>query len=92
MWTRMGIWCLMGAFFVWLFSGISYFMQVDNFWVDLTLSRMLGDYTDSVVYAVPWGAVQNFLYFFVVELPLFGVLLGVGTLFFLIGMFVKVRS
>jgi hypothetical protein len=45
-----------------------------------------------VVYAVPWGAVQNFLYFFVVELPLFGVLLGVGTLFFLIGMFVKVRS
>ena len=92
MWTRMGIWCLMGAFFIWLFSGISHFMQADNFWVGLTLSRMLGDYTDSVVYAVPWEAVQNFLYFFVVELPLFGVLIGVGTLFFLTGMFVKVRS
>ncbi|MCF8086906.1 MAG: hypothetical protein K9K63_07965 [Desulfotignum sp.] len=92
MWTRMGIWCLMGAFFVWLFRGISHFMQADNFWVGLTLSRILGDYTDSVVYAVPWEAVQNFLYFFVVELPLFGVFLGLGTLFFLTGMFVKVRS
>ena len=92
MWTRMGIWCLMGAFFVWLFSGISNFMQVDNFWVNLTLSRILGNFSDSVVYAVSWEPAENFLYFFVVDLPFYGVLLGVGTLLLLAGMFVKVRS
>ncbi len=92
MWTRVGLWCLMGAFFIWMFSGISRFMQADNFWVGLTLSRMLGDYTDSVVYAVSWESVQNVLYFFVVDLPFYGVLAGVGTLFLLGGMFGKVRS
>lgn len=91
MWTRMGIWCLMGAFFIWLFSGISRFMQADNFWNGLTLSRILGDHTDSLVFAIPWEGVQNFLYFFVVELPFYGVVLGLGTLFLIIGMFVKVR-
>lgn len=91
MWTRMGIWCLMGAFFIWLFSGISRFMQADNFWNDLTLSRILGDHTDLLVFALPWEAAQNFLYFFVFELPFYGVVLGLGTLFLIIGMFVKVR-
>ncbi len=63
MWTRLGIWCLLGAFFVWVFSGISYFMNVENIWKDLTLSRFLGEYTDSVVYAVPWQPVEVFCIF-----------------------------
>jgi hypothetical protein len=87
----MGIWCLLGAFFFWVFSGISAFMKVDNFWRDLTLSRLLGDYTDAVVYAVPWQPVEVFLYFFVVDLPFYGVLLGLGTLFLTINMVVNVR-
>lgn len=87
----MGIWCLLGAFFIWVFSGISTFMKADNIWKGLTLSRLLGDYTDTVVYAVPWQPVEVFLYFFVVDLPFYGVLLGLGTLFLTINMVVNVR-
>jgi hypothetical protein len=92
MWTRMGIWCLLGAFFIGLFNGISTLMKVDNFWAGLTLSRLLGDYADTVITVVPVQAVENTLYFLVEELPFFGFVLGVGTLFLIVGMFVKVRS
>ncbi len=92
MWTRIGIWCLLGAFFIALFNGISSFMQVDNFWVGLTLSRLLGAYADAVITIIPLPAVENALYFLVEELPLFGFVLGVGTLFLVIGMFIKMRS
>lgn len=91
MWTRMGIWCLLGGFFVWLFSGISSFMEADNFWTGLTLSRLLGDYAESVVTFIPLEIVENMMYFLVFELPLFGFILGVGTLFLVIGMVLKVR-
>jgi hypothetical protein len=92
MWTRMGIWCLLGAFFMWLFSGISILMQADNVWVDLTLSRILGQYADSVITFGPVATVENTLYFLVEELPFYGVVLGLGTLFLVAGMFVKIRS
>ncbi len=91
MWTRMGIWCLLGGFFVWLFSGISSFMEADNFWTGLTLSRLLGDYAESVVTFIPLEVVENIMYFLVFELPLYGFILGVGTLFLVIGMVLKVR-
>jgi hypothetical protein len=92
MWTRIGIWCLLGSFFIWLFSGISGFMQADNFWNGLTLSRILGEYSDSFVHAVPWQKMENVLNFFVFNLPFYGVTLGLGTLFLIVGMFVKIRS
>lgn len=91
MWTRMGICCLLTGFFLWLFSGISSFMEADNFWMGLTLSRLLGDYAESVVSFIPLEIVENILYFLVFELPLFGFVLGVGTVFLVIGMFFKVR-
>lgn len=92
MWTRMGIWCLLGAFFIWLFSGISILMKADNVWVDLTLSRILGEYAESVITFIPVAAVENTLYFLVEDLPFYGVVLGLGTLFLVVGMFVKIRS
>lgn len=92
MWTRMGIWCLLVSFFVWLFSGISNFMETDNFWVGLTLSRVLGDYAESVVGFIPLAVVENVLYFLVFDLPLYGFVLGLGTLFLVIGMFIKAKA
>lgn len=92
MWTRMGIWCLLGSFFIWLFSGISSFMQADNFWNGLTLSRILGVYSESIVHAVPWEKMEKVLYFFVFDLPFYGVTLGLGTMFLVIGMCVKFRA
>ncbi|MFU8769764.1 MAG: hypothetical protein ACNA7H_08525 [Desulfotignum sp.] len=92
MWTRMGIWCLLLAFFVWVFSSVSSFMQADNFWVDLTLAHLLGNSADAVVTAIPFAPAQKVLQFLVVELPLYGVILGVGTVFLAIGLYMKVRS
>lgn len=92
MWTRMGIWCLLVAFFMWLFSGISTLMQADNFWVDLTLSRILGDHAETVITFIPLTAVENSLYFLVEVLPFYGVVLGLGTVFLVVGIFVKIRS
>ena len=91
MWTRMGIWCLLGAFFMWLFSGISNLMQADNFWVDLTLSQILGEYADTVITFIPLAAIENSLYFMLEELPFYGLVLGLGTVFLLVGMLVKTR-
>jgi hypothetical protein len=67
-------------------------MQADNVWVVLTLSRILGQYADSVITFVPVATVENTLYFLVEELPFYGVVLGLGTLFLVAGMFVKIRS
>jgi hypothetical protein len=89
MWTRMGIWCLLGGVFIGLFGGISGFMKVDNFWTGLTLSRVLGDYSDTVKEFIPLAVVENAISFLLFDLPLFGVILGLGTLFFVIGMFFK---
>lgn len=67
-------------------------MQADNFWVGLTLSRLLGDYAELVVGWGPETIMKNILYFLIFDLPFYGVLLGVGTVFLVVGMFVKVRS
>ncbi len=67
-------------------------MQADNFWTGLTLSRLLGDYATLVVRWVPGILMKNILDFLIFDLPFYGVLLGVGTVFLVVGMFVKIRS
>lgn len=90
--TRIGIGCLLGAFFVWLFSGISGFMQADNFWVGLTLSRLIGDYAILVVRGAPGILMKDIVYFLMFDLPFYAVLLGMGTVCLVAGMFVNARS
>jgi hypothetical protein len=53
---------------------------------------VLGDYAESVVGLIPLAVVENVLYFLVFELPLYGFVLGLGTLFLVIGMFLKVKT
>lgn len=67
-------------------------MQADNFWVGLTLSRLLGDYATLVVRWVPGVLMKNIFYFLMFDLPFYGVLLGVGTVCLVVGMFVNARS
>lgn len=89
MFTRIGMLSLLAGFIVAVLGTISRFMKADNFWVDLTLSRVTGAYTDSIVELIPVEAVQDGLYTFMYDLPLFGVILGIGALFLLIGMIFK---
>ncbi len=89
MFTKLGIYCILAGFFIGIFAGISTFMKSDNFWVDLTISKFTGDYSDTIVETIPVDVIQDGLYFVIYELPFAGAMLGLGVIFFLIGAIVK---
>ncbi len=67
-------------------------MQADNFWVGLTLSRLIGDYAILVVRGAPGILMKDIVYFLMFDLPFYAVLLGMGTVCLVAGMFVNARS
>ncbi len=87
--TKLGIYSILIGFFVGIFTGISKFMKSDNFWVDLTISKFTGDYSDRIVEFIPVDFIQDGLYFIVYELPFSGAVLGLGVLLLIIGAMVK---
>lgn len=89
MFSKIGILAILGGGFVWVFSGISRFMQADNFWVDVTLSSVLGDFSDTIVDSVSIEIIHDFLFALFFEFHLGTVLIGFGLLFLLISLFVK---
>ena len=89
MFTRLGIYSVLIGFFIGVFTGISRFMKTDNFWVDLTLSKFTGEYSDTIVTAIPVGIIQDGLRYLVYELPFAGIILGLAIVFFTLGAFTK---
>ena len=88
--TKLGIYSLLIGLFVGIFSGISSFMETKNFWVDLTISKMIGeDISEAIIGLIDVAIVQNSLDFLIYDLPFFCFLLGVGIIFLIIGLFVK---
>ena len=87
---RLGIYSLLAGFFVGIFSGISKFMETKNFWVDLTISKMIGeDNSETIIGLIDVAVVQDSLDFLIYELPFFCILLGIGLVFLIISLFVK---
>ena len=90
MMSKIGISALLAGFFIGIFSGISRFMQAENFWVDLTLSKLFGEErTESLITWFDTAAIQTGLDYLFYELPMFGLLLGIGVIFLLISLFIK---
>ena len=89
MWSKLGILSILAGFFIGVFCGISNFMKSDNLWVNLTLSKIFGDFSDTLVEAIPVQAVQDTLQYIVYELHLGWVLAGLSVIFFFISLFVK---
>lgn len=89
MWSKLGIMSIVAGFFIGVFSGISNFMGADNFWVNLTLSKITGDFSESIVNAIPVQSVQDALQFIVYDLHLGWLVGSLSVVFFLIGAFVK---
>jgi len=88
--TRLGIYSLLGGLFLGLFSGISSFMNADNFWVGLTLSRVLGEKkTEGIIEFFSSPVIQDGLDLFFYEWPLFVVILGLGSILLIISLFVR---
>lgn len=90
MMTRLGIYSLLAGFFLGIFAGISSFMESKNFWVDLAISKIIGeDNSEAIIELINVAVVQSSLDFLIYEVPLFCFLLGVGLIFLLISLFVK---
>ena len=88
--TKLGIYSLLAGSFVGLFTGISKFMGIKNFWVDLTISKMIGeDNAEAIIGLIDVVFVQNSLDFLIYELPFFCFLLGLGFILLIISLFLK---
>ena len=88
--TRVGICTLLAGLFVGLFSGISKFMEATNFWVDLTISKMIGDNScETIILFMDAAIIQKSLDFLIYDLPFFVFLIGVGVILLIISLFVK---
>ncbi len=85
MFTRLGIYSVLIGFFIGVFTGISRFMKSDNFWVDLTLSKFTGEYSETIVELIPVAFIQNSLSYLIYELPFSVTMIGFAVVFFVIG-------
>ncbi len=88
--TRVGICTLLSGLLVGLFSGISKFMGASNFWVDLTISKIIDeDSSEAIIMFMDIVSVQNLLDFIIYDLPFFAFLIVVGVILLIISLFVK---
>ncbi len=88
--TKIGLGSLVGGLLLALFGGISGFMGAQNFWVDLTLSKLIGeDRSESIVLLTDIEKLQNFSDYFMYELPFYGVLIGLGIVLLIVSLFVN---
>ncbi len=88
--ARLGIYSLLAGFFLGIFSGISSFMEAQNFWVNLTISKIINEDTiGAVIGFTDIAVIQNFLDFLIYEMPIFALLLGLGLILLLISLFEK---
>ncbi len=88
--TKIGIFSLAAGLFMAIFAGISGLMAANNFWVDLTISKLIGeDTTESIITCTDIIVIQDTLDSFMYEWPVFGLLLGLGAVLLIIGLFLK---
>jgi len=87
--SKLGIYSILIGGFVGVFSLISGFMNVDNYWVDLTLSTLVGEHSQTIVEAIPVEFIQNGLQALFYDLPLGAFFIGLGVFFFVISLFIK---
>jgi hypothetical protein len=88
--TKLGIWSLLIGLFVGIFTGISKFMEASNFWVDLTISKIIGEKkSESIIELIDVAAIQRSLDFIIYDLPFFSFLIICGVVLLIISLFVK---
>lgn len=88
MFSKLGIYTLLAGLFMGLFSGISSFMNADNFWVDLTLSKVLGEErSESIIETFSSEFIQNKLDTIIYDAPAFLLVLFLSVVLLIIGMF-----
>ncbi len=87
---RIGTVSLLAGLLFGIFKAISQFMDKQNFWVDLTISKIIGKSTsDAIIGYMQVPAIKNSLDYLIYYLPFFIFLLGLGIIFFVISLFMK---
>ncbi len=88
--TKLGLFTVLAGICMALFSGISRFFEAHTFWVELTVSNIIGQkYSETIVLLTDIVAVQNVCDFIIYDLPFFGFLLGIGFILLAISLFKK---
>jgi len=88
--TKLGILTLLAGICVALFSGISLFLTTTTFWVDLTISKIIGqENSEIVVLLTDIAVVQNLFDFIIYDLPFCFFLIGIGIILLIISLFEK---
>ena len=88
--SKLGILSLLAGFFMGVFSGISKFMEARNFWVDLTVSKMIGENnSDAVMGLTDVEGLKSLFNLLLYDLPFFVVLLLLGAVLLIISLFLK---
>jgi len=87
---RLGIYSLLAGVFVGIFNGISQFMGSQNFWIDLTISKIIGENTSRTITGfINILPIKTGLEYLVYTLPFFIFLLGLSAVLLVISLFVK---
>ncbi|SMC69262.1 hypothetical protein SAMN02746065_107114 [Desulfocicer vacuolatum DSM 3385] len=87
--TFLGIVSWIGGLGILLFQGIAQAMDKDNQWTTLFLGGLTGDFLGGLPEKIPVEILQTGLNFIMYEMPFYQVLLGVGGIFVLLGMFIN---
>ena len=88
--NRLGIYALFAGGFVGVFSSISQFMGSKNLWVNLTISKIIGeDTSEAILGFISIYVIKSSLASLIYSVPFYVILLGSGVIFLIIGLFVK---
>jgi len=88
--TKLGIFTLLAGSFVALFSRISQFFETNTFWVDLTISKIIGqENAGTIILLTDNSTVQNIFDFILYDYPFYGFLIGIGFTLLTISLFMK---
>jgi len=80
--TKLGISTVLAGIFVALFSGVSQLVKADTFWVDLTLSKIIGqENSETVILLTDIAVIQNVFDFIIYDLPFLVFCLGQGLFY-----------
>ncbi len=90
--TQIGIFAILAGLFLGIFNGISQIMGVQNFWTDLTLSKLCGtEKTESVITLFDSVFIQDSLDSLFYNVPVFGLLIFIGIVSLVISFFTKAK-
>lgn len=84
--TLIGIVSWLGSLIVLIVQGISTAMEKDITWTEIILGDFAGDFFEVATGWIPFQFVQNGFDFILYDLPFYQLLLGVGVVFFILGL------